>query len=116
MFINQDLNLLVNPFLTVMIQRGNELLLPRVLASDFIRLAMQLKVPLDGVTAWGYIFSSDAGIKDHYNDDYWIELSNTSSAEDIRQTLQSIQKHIDQLPEYVHLLGFEIYVEIPTAS
>lgn len=116
MYINQHLNPLVNPFLIVMIRKGNELLLPRVLASDFIRLAMQLKVPLDGVTAWGYIFSSDAGIKDHYNDDYWIELSTMSSAEDILQSLQSMHNHIDQLPDYVHLLGFEIYLEIPIDS
>lgn len=107
---NQIPSRLVNPFLNIVIQKGGELLLPRVLALSFIDLAIHLVVPLDGVTAWEYVFNSTAGIRDHYNDDYWTS-SDENSEEVIVENLELLKKHVEHLPDYVHLVGFNIFVE-----
>lgn len=104
---------MVDLFRNVATFKGDDLMLiPRILSEAFLNEAARLNVFISGVTAWRYAYNPDlhfVGIGEEYPYEFWVGFEYEDHEDSVPRSVEMIRKHIQQLPDHIHLVGFEIF-------
>ncbi len=91
---------------------GNLMLIPRFLSEAFLNEAVRLNIFISGITPWRYAYNLDlhfVGIGEEYPYEFWVGFEHEDHPDSVVRSVEMIKKHIQQLPDHIHLIGFEIY-------
>lgn len=109
---NKNEEAIFDLFKTVITPYGSSMLIPRILSEAFLNEAVRLNVFISGITPWRYAYNPDlhfVGIGEEYPYEFWVDFGREDYSDSVVRSVEMIKNHIQQLPDHIHLIGFEIY-------
>lgn len=109
---NQNEKIIFELFKDVITSFGSSMLIPRTLSEAFLDEATRLNVFISGITTWTYAYNPNIhliGIGEEYPYEFWVGFEYEDHEDSVSRSVEMIRKHIQQLPDHIHLLGFEIF-------